>query len=195
MQQFDENDAPLTDLIQQVSAGNPVAKEYLYQRIYTSLRHVAHRKLTGKHYGDFQTTALVNEVVLRFERCGLVESVPNRRVFFAVASRAMNQVLIDHYRRRNKLVDGPQRTPNSLDAVLDQLEQTLGIGFEGLQEELTKLKTESPRQHAVIMHRFFAGLTIKETADVLGVSVQTVERDWRLARAKLLQRLSEHDET
>ncbi len=103
----------------------------------------------------------------------------------------MNNILIDHYRRRKKSIDSPDRAGVPLDDIFTQLEANFGIEFEDLQAELTKLEREAPRQHRVIMHRFFGGLTIKETANLLDISVQSVERDWRLARAKLISRLQE----
>ena len=83
-------------------------------------------------------------------------------------------------------VDGLLKT---LDGIVKLIESEVDADFELLQIALDELLTDSPRQHAVVMHRFFGGLTIRATSEMLNVSVQTVERDWRLARAKLYQRL------
>ncbi len=182
---------PLTDLIQRAAQNEPGAKDALYNRLYDELRDIAHRLIRRHHANDLQTTALVNEVVLRFEKSDSLRSMANRRVFFFVATRAMNQILIDQYRRRKKSIDSPDRTEQPLDKVLETIEMRLGTEFGALHLELDRLATESPRQHSVIMHRFFAGLTIRETAELLEVSDQTVERDWRIVRAKLAVRLQD----
>ena len=180
----------LTNLMQLAVRDSPGAKDALYKRVYDDLRVVAHRLIRHHRGTELQTTALVNEVVLRFEKADSIRSMKNRRVFFSVATQAMNQVLIDHYRKRSKLVDSPDQTAHPLDIILDEIEEQLGAGFDLLELELQRLAIESRRQHAVVMHRFFGGLTIHETAELLGVSTPTVERDWRIARARLFERLS-----
>ncbi len=179
----------LTDLIRRASDNDDRAKETLYAQVYDNLRDAAHRLLSKQHRRDLQTTDLVNEVALRFETKNALKSMANRRVFFAVAIRAMNQILVDQYRRRSKLVDSLDRSGEPLDEVVNTIEHQVGADFERLQTVLVTLEAEAPRQHAVIMHRFFGGLSIRDTAELLDVSEQTVERDWRLARAKLFARL------
>jgi len=180
----------ITQLIQR-SPNDSKAKAELYEEVYGDLRQAAHRFMRKQRGGDFQTTALVNEVLLRFESGDALKNMANRRVFFSVAIRAMNQVLIDHYRRRKKLVDSPDRGVELLDQAVASIEDQFGFDFERLQLSLEKLSKESPRQHAVIMHRFFGGLSIKGTAELLEVSDGTIERDWRLARAKLFRELQD----
>lgn len=184
----------LTQLIHLAAEGDSQAKESLYSQILLNLRQAAHHTLKRFHNHEFQTTALVNEVVVRFEQSESLQNINNRRVFFSIAIRAMNNIMIDHYRRRKRLIDSPDRVGSPLDDIFTQLETCFGIQFEDLQLELIRLEVESPRQHAVIMHRFFGGLTIKETAQLLDISVQSVERDWRLARAKLLSRLQDDND-
>ena len=103
----------------------------------------------------------------------------------------MNQILIDHYRRRKKLVDSPDRKANPMDAAVHWIEKQVNADFEDLQLALHSLADHSQRQHDVVMHRFFGGFTIKETAELLDISAQTVERDWRLARARLMCELED----
>lgn len=186
---------PLTSLLHLAADNDSDAKEELYVRVYDDLRRAARRLLLHeRRVGEMQTTALVNEVVLRFEMGASLEKMANRRVFFAVAIRAMNNVLVDHYRRRKKLIDSPDRGVSPLDDAVRWIENQVGADFEGLQNALHTLSEESPRQHSIVMHRFFGGLSAKATADVLGVSIATVERDWRLARAKLLHRLKDDNQ-
>lgn len=183
---------PLTAILQLAAQDDRRAREKLYKRVYDELRRAAHGLLLReRRKGEMQTTALVNELVLRFEGSDALAKMANRRIFFATAIRAMNHILIDHYRRRQKLVDSPDRAAVQLDDAVKWIEEQVGYDFEQLQLELEKLANESPRQHSVVMHRFFSGLSVKDTADILDVSLPTVERDWRLARAKLLRRLSE----
>lgn len=183
---------PLTALIQSAANDDAGAKDELYCRVYDELRTAAQNLMRHeKKAGELQATAIVNEVVLRFERGDVLKSVTNRRVFFSVANVAMRQILIDHYRRRKKLVDSPDRLASPLDAAVQWIENQMNASFEDLQLALQVLAEHSQRQHDVVMHRFFGGFTIQETADLLSVSVQTVERDWRLARVRLLRELRE----
>lgn len=187
------DESKFEDLIDLAKNGDTPAKEALYIYIYEDLHEVARRLMRQYNGNEFQTTTLVNEVVMRFEKADSLKTISSRKVFFSIATRAMNQILIDHYRRRKKLIDSPDRRSAPFDIVLDQIEGKLGIEFEALQLELQTLKEESPRQHAIIMHRFFGGQTIHETAELLGVSRQTVERDWRIGRARLMKGLRESD--
>ena len=180
----------LTRLMQLAAEGELDAKEDLYNLIYDDLRDAARRVLQRKARGDYQTTALVNEALLRFEKEGVLKKFSeNRRVFFSVAIRAMQQVLVDHYRSRKREQMAIVKEDHPFDLAIFAIHEQTGFDFEELTAALNELKTESPRQHAVIAHRFFDGLTIDETAEILEVSDGTVERDWRLARAKLARRL------
>lgn len=185
------NQAELTQLIQLAGAGDQDAKDSLYRLVHDELRQLARKLVRGRGCGDLDSTALVNEVVLRFEKGEHLRNFANRRVFFSVALQAMNQILINHYHRRRKNVDGGIRAREPLDAVILAMEEKSGSDFEALHQALGCLEKESPRQHLVIMYRFFGGLTITQAAQMLEVSKGTVERDWRLARARLYRMLRE----
>ncbi len=188
MDASDESRSPrLTDLIRLAAAGSFEAKEILYQHIYDDLRAAARRESRNDRVRDLQTTDLVNEVLLRFEHTGAMETFANRRVLFAVAIRAMRQILIDTYRKRRRMIDSPDRQPQPLPDLVDMVEKQLGYDVERLELALRQLETGAPRQYDVVTHRFFGGMTNGEVADLLGVSLQTVERDWKLARAKLFR--------
>ena len=177
----------ITMLLQR-AAEDEQARNELYESVYAELRQSAHRLLANSSRGELQTTALVNEVLLRMEKSACLSDLANRKVFFSITAKAMRQVLIDHYRRRQKrLEENASREP--LDDVIKDVEDQTQASFENLAEELDRLEQESPRQHAVIVHRYFGGRTVPETAAMLGVSEETVHRDWRLARAKLFRRL------
>ncbi len=125
---------------------------------------------------------------MRIEKADCLRNLANRKTFFAIAAKAMRQVLIDHHRRRNKrLEEHVAREP--LDDIIDEIEAQTGSNFDFISVELERLEREAPRQHAMIMHRYFCGRTVAETSELLGVSEETVHRDWRLARAKLFTRL------
>ncbi len=187
-----ESTERITELLQLAADGVPGAREELYERIYGDLRGLAKMVIRGKPRGDLDTTDLIQEVVVRFEAGGAIAKYPNRRVLFSVAIRAMNQVLIDHYRRRKKLVDSPDRNGHDLDHVFDRLQEQVGYDFESLQHALKQLEATAPRQFSVLSFRIYGGFTVTEVAEMLEVSRQTVERDWKLARAKLFKFMTEH---
>lgn len=177
----------------QRAADDADARNALYERVYHELKQSAHRVLIRQDHNELQTTALVNEVLLRIEKSGCLGSLANRKVFFAITATAMRQVLIDHYRRRQARLEGRLDRQGPLDTLIEDIEWQTRSDFDELAEQLTRLESESPRQYSVIMHRFFAGRTVAETAEAIEVSEETVHRDWRLARAKLFQRLNQSD--
>lgn len=163
-----------------------------FAQLYEELKRMAHARMSRER-GDhtLQTTALVNEAFLRLcreQQCHLSD----RRLFFPAAAQAMRRILIEHARgkRRLKRGGGPGGRVNriSLDTLQwlgeDNLDQTLTF-----DEALRRLEQEAPDEAQIVRLRFFAGLSNEETADVLGVSLSTVERRWRWARAWLWREL------
>lgn len=177
-------------LLQQVKSGNESARERLFIELQSELRDMA-AALMRRERPDhtLQATALVNEACVRLLDSDAIENASDRRYFFGMANRAMRQILIDHGRKRNTAKRGGDYQRGSLDIVLENFEASNGCRFEDLETALEALEGDSPRQREVVELRFFSGLSIAEVAEVLEVSVGTVERDWRLARAKLYQRL------
>ena len=135
---------------------------------------------------SLQATALVNETCLKILQGDVVNSADNRRQLFFAAIRAMRQVLVDHARHRNTLKRGEGVKPQPLDYVLKHFEAKHQVSYLDLEIALEKLQAQSPRLHETISLRFFAGLTITETAEAMACSEGRVQSDWRLARAKLL---------
>ena len=166
------------------------ALDQLFGRVYEELRRLAHRVRGGSPGDTLNTTALVHEAYLKLSRSGTLE-VTDRAHFFAVAARAMRQILVDAARRQMAQKRGGDAPPLvTLDESLyhqpirpDQL--------LALDEALARLDAADPRRARVVEHRIFAGLTSDETAALLGVSRPTVERDWRAARAWLAVELEE----
>ena len=168
--------------------GEPAALDELIPLVYDELRRIAAHYLRQERRGHtLQTSALVNEAFLRL----IDQTVDwrNRAQFFGIAARLMRQILVDHARHRGRAKRGGEQVQVALDEALD-VAQTRDADLVALDEALTALAQFDPQQSRVVELRYFGGLTIAETAEVLGVSDSTVEREWNLARAWLLRELS-----
>ena len=186
----DESQHEVSMLLQQVKQGDESARQRLFVELQSELRDMASAMMHRERADHtLQATALVNEACLRLLDSDAIENATDRRYFFGMANRAMRQILVDHARARKTTKRGGQYQRGSLDIVLDNFEASNRCRFEDLEASLDALEKESPRQREVVELRFFSGLSIPEVAEVLDVSVGTVERDWRLARAKLFQQL------
>lgn len=180
------NPGDVSVLLQQLRDGNASAREELFGMIYHKLRTMA-QGLMRKERADhtLQASALVHEAYMKLVQGDVVQTAENRRHLFGTAAKAMQQVLVDHARGRNTAKRGGGLSRHPLDGILLHFETMHRVSFLDLEEALDRLSRESPRQHEALTLRFFAGLTIPETAEVLGCSEGTVETDWRMARAKL----------
>lgn len=189
---MNQPDQDVSMMLRELGRGNDSVKEKLFEQLQSELRQMA-SALMRRERADhtLQATALVNEACIRLLDSDAIDNATDRRYFFAAANRAMRQILIDHARRRNTTKRGKDYERGSLDVVLENFENSNGCRFEDLEASLEALEKDSPRQREVVELRFFSGLSIPETAEVLGVSEGTVERDWRLARAKLYKHLRE----
>ncbi|PHQ35850.1 ECF-type sigma factor [Rhodopirellula bahusiensis] len=181
-------------LLQQVKNGDEEAREKLFVTLQSELRDMAGALMRGERPDHtLQATALVNEACVRLLDTEALKNVSDRRYMFGMANRAMRQILIDHARRRRTNKRGGDYQRASLDVVLDNFEANNRCQYEDLESALEGLEATSPRQREVVELRFFSGLTNEEVAKVLEISVATVERDWRLARAKLFDQLRSQD--
>ena len=185
----DSGDQDVTDLLVEWQQGDEAALARLIPIVYGELRRVASARLRNEApHHTLQTTALVHEAYVRLvglERMAL----QNRTHFFAMAARLMREILVDHARRKNALKRGGGATQLAFEDVGVSEESTV-VDVLALDEALTDLATVDGRLSRVVELRFFAGLSIAETAAAVGVSSATVERDWTYAKAWLLQRLS-----
>ena len=138
-----------------------------------------------------QPTALVNEAALRLLGEDALRNVRNRAYFFGMMGLAMRRVLVDHARSRGaqRRGGGQERVP--LDMTVDFVEQAHQIDLLALDELLRELEALNKRQYDVVMLRFFGGFEVPEIAEHLGIGLSTAEKDWRLARAWLRQRMGE----
>ena len=182
----DARDA-ITSLLKGDLQNGPVLAQ-LMPLVYSELRLVALRHLVGERENHtLSPTALVHEAYLK-----LVDqtwtSAEGRAYFFAAASRAMRQILVDHARRQVRTKRGGRQQAVPLEdhhVVVDEFDAEL----LGLDEALRQLADFEPRAVRVVECRFFGGLSVEETAETLGISVRTVKRDWLLAKAWLYRRL------
>lgn len=174
----------ITALIAEWRAGNEQAFDQLFVLVYDELRKLASGYLRQERAGHtLQTTALVNEAYLKLQR--QPDWLPENRLhFFGVAARVMRQILVDHARARRQEKRGGGATMLALDeALVFSAERSSDL--LALDEALDQLAARDRRKSRVVELRFFGGLTIDETASLLGVSFNTVVRDWEMARAWL----------
>jgi RNA polymerase sigma factor (TIGR02999 family) len=186
--------AEITILLKAWSHGDAAALDRLTPLIYDELRHLAHRYMRRERPGQtLQPTALVNEAYLRLVDVKGVDW-QDRVHFLAVAARIMRRILTDEARARAsaKRGGGMARVDHSTAVDFDRLLPTgpdRARELCALDDALDRLSQMDPRRAQVIELRFFGGLTVDETAEVLKVSPQTVMRDWKLARAWLAREL------
>lgn len=169
--------------------GNAEALNCLIEVVYPELRRIAHRQLARRRAGEsVESAALANEAYLKLVRAGGIRC-ENRTHFLALCSQIMRRILVDHARKRGFA----KRGGGALRVVLDEAlvaAQTHGVEVLALDEALHALARIDRRKSRVVELRYFGGLTIEETALVLGVSADSVKRDWRMSRAWLLAELA-----
>lgn len=175
----------VTQLLHRLREGDDAALESLMPLLYEELHSLAARQLRNERtQHTLNATALVNEVYLRLVQQREMQP-EDRAQFLAVAATTMRRVLVDYARAKKRLKRGGGATPTPLDDVLPFLSDQEADELLALDEALTRLKTLNPRGSEVVHYRFFSGLTIEETAEVLSVSAKTVQRAWVAARAWL----------
>ena len=179
----------VTELLRAWSAGDESALEKLAPLVYDELHRTAHRYMAREQAGHtLQTTALVNEVYMRLVKVHEV-SWQGRTHFFAVCARMMRRILTDFARSRRYLKRGGCAAHLPFDEELFS-EGEPHADIVALDGALNALADVDRRKSQVVELRFFGGLSVEETASVLGVSVETVQRDWRLSKVWLLREMS-----
>ncbi len=179
----------ITERLLALRGGDKEALNQLVPLVYGRLRAMAHSRLTGRDPGaSLDTTALVHEAYLRLVDQSRVEW-RDRQHFFAVAALAMRQIVVDRARRRGALKRGGGVSVALLDEAASGVEPR-AEEILALDQALERLGALNERLVKMVELRFFAGLSIEETAEALGVESRTVNRDWRVARALLFQMLS-----
>jgi len=178
----------VSQLLAKWKGGDQEALRELVPLVFTELRRLAHHYLQGENPGHtLESAALVNEAYLRLAgRRPLV--VQNRAHFFAVASHLMRQILVDYARRRRRAKRGGGCRLTLDEAVL--LPGGKDLDFVALDGALNELSRLDAQQNQIVELRFFGGLSISETAQVLGISPATVKREWTTARLWLHREMS-----
>lgn len=190
----DESSNQITQQLVAWSNGDAAALEQLIPAAYQELRRMADRYLRSEGAGhSLQPTALVHEAYLRLIDQTQVQW-QNRAHFFGVAATLMRRILLDHAKAKHREKRGGAAQKLSLDEVANYTHER-AAELIALDDALQSLAQLDERKSRVVELRYFGGLTVEETAQVLSVSPQTVLRDWNLAKAWLYQQLSQNDST
>jgi RNA polymerase sigma-70 factor, ECF subfamily len=180
----------ITDLLLQVRGGNPEAMDRLFHAVYGQLRRIASRQLRGERPGHtLETTGLVHETYLKLADQTRVQW-QDRAHFYRVAAGAMRRILVDYARRYRAQRRGGDRHRVTLGDEATAAER--GETLLALDEALERLGALNGRLGQVVECRYFGGLTEEETAEALGVTARTVQRDWAKARGWLYLEMSDH---
>ena len=178
----------VTQVLRAWMRGEEGAKEELYQMVYDELRRLAHRYMSRENTGHtLQTTALVNEAYLKLADTNNL-NWQDRAHFFAVSANVMRHILVDHARATRAIKCGGGAQHVGLEDIIE-IPQAPNKDVLALNDALNKLAKVDDRKSKVVELRYFGGLSVEETAEVLKVSADTVMRDWRLAKAWLLREL------
>jgi RNA polymerase sigma factor (TIGR02999 family) len=187
----------VTQVLNAIEQGDPRAAEQLLPLVYDELRKLAAHKMKQEKPGQtLQATALVHEAYLRLVASGRA-SAPrephwnSRGHFFAAAAEAMRRILVDSARRKGRPKHGGDRQRVDLDEALSVADPREDL--VALDDALAKLAAQEPIKAEVVKLRYFAGLSVEETARCLGISPATVKRHWTVARAWLFAALSEKE--
>jgi RNA polymerase sigma factor (TIGR02999 family) len=186
----DSSTAEITVLLNKLASGDQEAAAQLVPLVYDELRRLAVRRLRHERPDHtLQATALVHEAYLKLAQQQNAKW-QNRAQFFAVASQVMRRILVDYARTQQRIRRGGKQHKLALDEVVlvspDRTGEVLAV-----DESLSRLEKLDPRQGRIVELRYFAGLTIEEIADVLGVASKTVARDLKVAKAWLYGHLSQ----
>jgi RNA polymerase sigma factor (TIGR02999 family) len=180
----------VTRLLIEWNSGNKEALDKLMPVVYEELRRLAHHYMRHERPGQtLQTTALVNEAYIRladYKKMGW----QGRAHFFAVAAQVMRRILVERARKHHSAKRGGDPQQVSLDEAAtvsrQRLEEVMAV-----ENALTGLEALDPRRGRIVELRFYGGLSVEETAEVLGISAPTVKREWRAAKAWLRRAVSE----
>jgi RNA polymerase sigma factor (TIGR02999 family) len=179
----------ITTMLAAWKGGDTDALDRLTDLVYPELRRIARRNLERRRPGEsLESAALVNEAYLKLERAGGIHC-ENRAHFLALCAQIMRRILVDHVRRRGFAKRGGNALRLPLDEVL-LAAQASGIEVLALDEALDALARIDSRKSRVVELRYFGGLSIEETSEALGISVDSVKRDWRMAKAWLMAELT-----
>jgi RNA polymerase sigma factor (TIGR02999 family) len=179
----------VTRILSAIELGDPSAAEQLLPLVYDELRKLAGQRLAQEKPGQtLQATALVHEAYLRLVGGDKAQPWSGRGHFFAAAAEAMRRILVEQARKRARLKRGGDRQRLDLDALQLSMPEAADE-LLALDEALTEFAHKHPDKAALVKLRYFAGLTVDEAADSLGISASTADRHWTFARAWLYRRI------
>jgi len=183
--------ADVTQILSEIEKGDPSACEELLPLVYDELRKLAAAKLAQEKPGQtLQATALVHDAYLRMVNVEKAQHWDSRGHFFAAAAEAMRRILVDIARRKKRPIHGGNLQRVDLDAACTFAKEP-SDDILALDEALERFATSDPKKADLVKLRFFAGMTIPEAADALGISHATAERYWTYARCWLFSELDE----
>lgn len=175
----------ITRILESMAGGDKLAANELFPLVYDELRRLANAKMKQEKSGlTLQPTALVHEAFLRLVGAGDWQKWDGRGHFFSAAAEAMRRILIENARRRKRVKRGGEMNRVDMDQELISDSENFEALLE-LDAALAKLELEDPELVKIVELRYFTGLTVEQTADVLGISERTVKRHWAYARAWL----------
>jgi RNA polymerase sigma factor (TIGR02999 family) len=184
----------VTRILSAIEQGDPHAAEQLLPLVYDELRQLAAQRLAQEAPGQtFQATALVHEAYLRLVDVEQAQHWNSRGHFFAAAAEAMRRILVDSARRKHSLKRGGRRQRVSLEEAISLSEQPAD-DLLALDEALTRLAQEDPVKAELVKLRYFAGLSVEQTAEALGISRATADRYWAYAKVWLYHAVTGEDE-
>ena len=185
----------VTLLLQAVRDGQSGSGEALLEAVYHELRVLARSRMQREKAGQtLQATALVHEAWLRLDAQGQGGNQwQDRRHFFGAAARAMRQILVERYRRVNRIKRGGEHQERIDEPDFDAIQspgRTESLDLVALDDALNQLAKRDPRMAEIVQLRYFAGLSVDETADAMGISPRTVKREWSVAKGFLFQQMN-----
>ena len=180
----------ITERLHAWSEGEREALDALLPLVYEELHRQAHRYLRReRRYNSLQTTALINEAYLKLIEQKNVH-FESRTHFFAIAANLMREILVDHARAKHRLKRGGVNSDLPIEEALTVAVDEKDFDLIALDEALTRLGKMDAQQARIVELKFFADLTLQETADILGISTATVKRDWTTAKVWLHHELT-----
>ncbi|MEK7725490.1 MAG: sigma-70 family RNA polymerase sigma factor [Acidobacteriota bacterium] len=190
MPEASEKSKEITEMLHAWSEGKPEALDLLLPFVYEELHRQARRYLRREQENHtLQPTALINEAYLKLiEQKGV--RFESRTHFFAIAANLMRQILVDHARTKHRLKRGGVNSDLPLEEALLVTADEKNIDLIALDEALNRLGKMDVQQARIVELKYFADLTLQETADVLDISTATVKRDWQTAKAWLYREMT-----
>lgn len=181
----------VTHILSQIEAGDPSAADQLLPHVYAELRNLAKAKMVHEKPGNtLQATAIVHEAYLRLVGGTGSRHWDSRGHFFAAAAEAMRRILVENARRKQRVKHGGEHARDHVD-VVEVAVQANTSELLSVHEALDDLADTDIQAAELVKLRYFVGMTIDESAEVLGISSRTAHRNWSFARAWLKRRLSE----